>query len=89
MMQIVKENENMVSCACGNIMMMEPGDIIKGQKDNNGALITQEAAKHMANNRIRCNGCQKNFCTSCNAEPYHVGKTCDQNNATMCRFCQE
>lgn len=79
----------MVSCACGNIMMMEPGDVIKGQKDDKGNPISAEAAKHMANHRIRCNGCEKNFCTKCNTEPYHIGKTCDQNNAALCRFCQE
>lgn len=79
----------MVSCACGNIMMMEPGDVIKGQKDDKGNPISAEAAKHMANHRIRCNGCDKNFCTKCNTEPYHTGKTCDQNNAAFCRFCQE
>lgn len=43
----------------------------------------------MAANRIRCNGCQKNFCAQCNSEPYHLGKTCDQNFADSCRFCNE
>ena len=80
-MQIVKENSNMISCSCGNVMLMEPGEVVKGQKDNQGNVMTMEAAKHMAKNRIRCNECQKNFCTECNAEPYHIGKTCDQNNA--------
>jgi hypothetical protein len=43
----------------------------------------------MANNRLRCNECQKNFCVKCNSEPYHIGKTCDQNMATSCRYCGE
>ena len=43
----------------------------------------------MAENRIRCNECTSNFCIKCNASPYHVGKTCDQNIATSCRFCGE
>lgn len=88
-MNIVKENPEMISCSCGNVMFMEPGEIIKGQKDDKGNPVSMEAAKHMANHRIRCNECSKNFCTKCNAEPYHVGKTCDQNNATNCRFCCE
>lgn len=88
-MQIVKLNPNFVSCSCGNIMELEAGEIVKGQKDEKGQLVSHEAALHMAKNRIRCNGCQKNFCASCNAEPYHVGKTCDQNNNKACRFCGE
>ena len=58
-------------------MELIPGDVVKGQKDDKGNLVSQEAAVHMANNRIRCNECQKNFCAKCNAEPYHTGKTCD------------
>lgn len=68
-------------------MELIPGEVVKGQKDDMGNPVTKEAALHMANNRIRCNECQKNFCASCNAEPYHTGKTCDQNNAKSCRFC--
>jgi hypothetical protein len=79
----------MVSCSCGNVMELQAGDVIKGQKDNNGNPVSIEAAKHMANHRIRCPECNKNFCTKCTAEPYHIGKTCDQNNAKTCRFCQE
>lgn len=43
----------------------------------------------MAQYRIRCNACDKNFCTQCNAEPYHTGKTCDQQALACCRFCGE
>jgi E3 ubiquitin-protein ligase MYCBP2 len=44
----------------------------------------------MANNRIRCNECNKNFCIKCKAEPYHVGKTCEESkNNAICRFCNE
>lgn len=88
-MQIVKLNPNFVSCQCGNIMELVPGQVVKGQKDDKGQLISNEAAQHMAKFRIRCNNCQKNFCTQCNSEPYHIGKTCDQNFAEACRFCGE
>lgn len=43
----------------------------------------------MANYRIKCNECNKNFCTQCKAEPYHIGKNCDQAHARACRYCQE
>lgn len=43
----------------------------------------------MAKNRIRCPQCTKNFCVQCNSEPYHIGKTCEQeaNKAQSCRYC--
>ena len=88
-MQIVKINANFVQCSCENIMELLPGEIIQGQKDESGKLLTVEAARHMANYRIKCNECQKNFCTQCKSEPYHVGKNCDQAHARACRFCQE
>jgi hypothetical protein len=86
---IVKENPDFVSCVCGNIMMMEPGDVNYGQKDDKGHVMTREACEHMARYRLRCNACQRIFCTKCNAEPYHQGRTCDQAAATNCRFCGE
>ena len=58
-MSIIKLNPNFVECACGNVMEKMPGDIIKGQKDERGQPISAEAAKHMADNRIRCNACGK------------------------------
>ena len=47
-MQIVKNNDDFVSCQCGNIMQLIPGEIIKGQKDDKGELVSEEAAKNMA-----------------------------------------
>jgi hypothetical protein len=88
-LEIVKANPDMVNCTCGNAMMMEPGQPDYKMKDDKGQVISPEAARHMAQYRIRCPACNKNFCTKCNAEPYHVGRTCDQAAATNCRFCGE
>lgn len=45
----------------------------------------------MAQFRVRCNNCDRIFCSKCNADPYHVGKTCDEfeeyKGADKCRFC--
>jgi rRNA maturation endonuclease Nob1 len=57
-------------------MELEPGEVQKGLKDERGNPVSLEAAKHMANYRIRCHVCEKNFCASCNTEPYHLGKIC-------------
>lgn len=75
-MQIVKLNPNFVCCDCGNVMELLPGEIQRGLKDERGNPLTAEAAQHMANHRIRCAECNKNFCASCNTCPYHLGKVC-------------
>jgi hypothetical protein len=45
----------------------------------------------MSKFRVRCGSCSKNFCSKCQAEPYHLGKTCEQfkefKEARKCRFC--
>lgn len=47
-------------------MELMPGDVQKGLKDDKGNLVSADAAQHMANHRIRCPKCEKNFCASCN-----------------------
>ena len=58
-----------------------------------GNKISREAAEHMARHRVRCNQCAKIFCASCNADPYHIGKTCEEfkdfKTSLKCRFCWE
>lgn len=76
-MQIVKENPNFISCDCGNIMMMEEGDVDYNMKDDKGQKLSKEAAEHFAKYRLRCDACGKNFCTKCNTTPYHTGRTCE------------
>lgn len=82
---------NMVRCSCDAIINFEPSKPDYAQKDETGQVISREAADHMANFRVRCSKCQKNFCTSCNRSPYHIGMTCEQaesnQHARKCRFC--
>lgn len=35
-------------------MELMPGEVQRGQKDEKGNLLSNEAAQHMANHRIRC-----------------------------------
>lgn len=60
-------------------------------KDDNGKNINKTAQKHMSMYRVRCPECQKNFCSQCKEQPYHIGKTCAQfkkdKEAKKCRFC--
>eukprot|EP00347_Sterkiella_histriomuscorum_P002581 403367593 len=90
---LLSQNQNLVSCSCGNIMEVVQGEIDYNQKDDMGQAISREAAVHLSKFRIRCLQCQKNFCSNCCSEPYHTGKTCEQfkefQNARKCRFCNE
>ena len=81
----------MVRCECSAILTIEPSKPNYNQKDDEGQPISKAAAEHMANFRIRCSNCGKNFCIECKASPYHVGKTCEDvekdSVARKCRFC--
>lgn len=39
-MCLIKDNPNMISCSCGNMMEMVEGEVIRGQKDDKGNLIS-------------------------------------------------
>ena len=42
---------------------------------------------------MRSHACHSNFCSSCKAQPYHSGRSCEQQQeyqaARHCRFCTE
>ncbi len=79
-------------CKCGNAIEFVKGEVYYDYKNDEGKKITKTAAKHMSSNRVRCNECGINFCISCKADPYHLGKTCAQYEKEKamkkCRFCQ-
>ena len=74
-------NPDIKKCICGYVFMAEPGQVIYGYKDDTGKPISDEAAEHMSINRVNCPQCKQIFCSNCKKAPYHLGKTCDQNNA--------
>ena len=55
----------------------------------------RKAAEHFAKFRARCpqEGCHTIFCAGCQAEPYHLGYTCEEyknyQSARKCRYCKE
>jgi len=89
--EMMKSMFEMVECGCGNQWTFEAGDVDYNIKDEDGNPISKKAAKHFAKNRVRCPSCEKNFCRKCKAEPYHMGKNCDEHkdykDASKCRFC--
>lgn len=88
---LVSSNQNLVTCSCGQIMEVVEGAVDYKVKDDAGQPISKAAAEHMSKHRIRCHGCEKNFCCKCQAEPYHIGKTCEEfkenKEASKCRYC--
>ena len=71
-------DESIRKCLCGHVFAFEPGNLDIGYKDNEGKNLTDEALVHMSLNRINCPKCSKIFCYSCKAHPYHLGRTCEQ-----------
>ena len=70
----------------------EPGALDYGFKDDEGKVLSEEALMHMSLNRINCPKCSKIFCFACKAQPYHLGRTCEQQKqyqeSAKCRFCE-
>ena len=46
-------------------MELVAGKVDYNQKDDLGKPISKDSAMHMSKFRIRCNACNKNFCTHC------------------------
>ena len=78
-------------CKCGNAIEFAKGDVYYEYKGDDGKVLNKTASRHMSANRVRCPECCNNFCVSCGAEPYHIGKNCASHlkdkNAKKCRFC--
>lgn len=82
----------MAQCTCGIVMWLEPGKPDYNYKDDNGKILSRTHAEHMANYRFRCT-CSKVTCANCHAEPYHIGKTCEEFKTFQlskhCRYCMK
>ena len=75
-LKVIDEDKGVVRCKCGNAIEVLKGEIYYDYKNDEGNAINKTAARHMSANRVRCPECGNNFCISCKAEPYHLGKTC-------------
>lgn len=86
----LREEGNMIDCKWGNMIEVAPGKVDYKQKDEEGKVLSKPAAENMAQYRVRWNACDLVFCSNCKAEPYHLGKTCEEfaeyRGADKCRF---
>ena len=54
MKSIVDNQVDIKQCKCGNVFVVNEGQVDYGYKDEWGKLISDQAAHHMAKNRINC-----------------------------------
>lgn len=89
--KLIELNPNLRQCPCGIFIELVDGDVNYEQKDDQGNVLSPEAAFHMSKYRVRCQACQGNFCSECRTQPYHIGMTCEAKAAHVaarkCRFC--
>lgn len=57
----IKDNPNMIECKCKNLLEVAPGSVDYKVKDDEGKVISKQAAEDMAKNRVRCNNCARIF----------------------------
>eukprot|EP00457_Paulinella_chromatophora_P000316 gb/GEZN01000316.1/.p1 GENE.gb/GEZN01000316.1/~~gb/GEZN01000316.1/.p1 ORF type:complete len:1660 (-),score=215.21 gb/GEZN01000316.1/:6-4985(-) len=77
------------------ISVQEPDNIVIPavikEKDDDGHVLSAAAYKHFMQYRVRCRGCNNNFCAECHCLPYHKGYDCkgwkEYAAAKHCRFC--
>lgn len=76
---------------CDHSTKLERGEVDYELTDRKGKKISEDAAINCNLNRIKCDGCQMNFCNKCKSEPYHIGYTCEEYKEYLiqrkCRFC--
>ena len=76
---------------CGKIEVFKPRNVDYTIIDENKKFLTKQAAEDYAKNSFLCGSCFKTFCIKCGRKPYHLGKTCkeqeEHEKAKNCRFC--
>jgi hypothetical protein len=63
--KLIELSPNMRQCPCGTFMEISQGEVDYNQKDDMGNIISREAAVHLSHFRVRCQNCQKTFCSEC------------------------
>lgn len=90
--QIQEVDEHKVQCRCGNYVEVVKHKVNYEYKDEEGNIISEEAAENLAKFRVRWDKCRSNFCANWKVKPYHVGFTCSGYRefieSDRCRFCE-
>lgn len=89
----------LINCpSCKEKINFETGNVNYNEKDSNGVKMDRKFCEQYASQRCRCpsNNCKNNkvdFCILCNASPYHIGKTCEEQQkykeSKKCIYCDQ
>eukprot|EP00658_Telonema_sp_P-2_P055851 TRINITY_DN44392_c0_g1_i1.p1 TRINITY_DN44392_c0_g1~~TRINITY_DN44392_c0_g1_i1.p1 ORF type:complete len:728 (+),score=164.88 TRINITY_DN44392_c0_g1_i1:89-2272(+) len=98
--ELLSSMPDVVRCpnpTCGMAFIAEPlADLTQAapadiNDPRTGLALQGDALADFNTHRFRCPECAENFCSGCNALPYHTGHTCEQAKAAgelkICRFC--
>jgi len=58
---------------CKENFLLDKGRIDLSAKDEKGQKLSEQSAKHYAENRCKCPSCKTEFCIECKKSPYHLG----------------
>lgn len=74
-----KKNKDFINWVnCGTYLDIEEGRPNFKEKDSEGNLVSEEAAKQKAKYRYKCVQCNTEACGYWKSSPYHSGFTCQQ-----------
>mmetsp|Transcript_16566 Transcript_16566/g.11891 ORF Transcript_16566/g.11891 Transcript_16566/m.11891 type:complete len:98 (-) Transcript_16566:112-405(-) len=77
-MSLLRTHSKLVQCRCGELIEVVEHPLDFNYKDETGAYISKESAINLSKFRVQCPKCSSTQCSNCNYEPYHIGKTCEE-----------
>jgi len=87
---IQQEHEGKVNCRCGHQVNIIKHKVNYEAKDEDGHIISHEAANNLAKYRVKWSDCKDIFWAYWKIKPFHTGFTCSQYRefveADRCRF---
>ena len=70
--------EGKAKCKCGEVSELIEAEVDYNAVDEQGQPMSPQAAEHISKFRVLCGSCESSFCAYCRANPYHMGKTCEE-----------
>lgn len=92
MEDINQNHDGQVMCRCGEFVDLVKHKVNYEATNEEGHIISAEAAENMGKHKVKCKSCKDIFCSKCKITPYHVGFTWSQYRefieADRCRYCR-
>jgi hypothetical protein len=75
MEDINQNHDGQVMCRCGEFVDLVKHKVNYEATNEEGHIISAEAAENMGKHKVKCKSCKDIFCSKCKITPYHVGFT--------------